>query len=431
MKIHNDFTLYWRVFPSGKRVVYYSAYDENGKRQTGRSTGETTMTAARVKCNKLLKAGSLIPDNGYMPTFAEYAQGWWEWETCAYLKKRRKRYSLTQAYANNNKKNLHNQLLKYFGDMPLNKITRDDVEAWFDKLIEEEYQNTTINGYYGTLKTMLIEAVARKLIEKDPTDKMGRLVNDRKEIKIITPGEFKKLFVGDWKRVWEDDRISCTANKLAALTGMRACEALGLKGGFVYDDHIFLCKQFDEYGYRDTKTKDKHNIPLPDDMTQDLKELKRMNGDGFVFSLDGGATPICRKTMYQDYHRALRNIGLSDDEISERHLHLHAWRHFFNTELLKGGLSIPQAQAITGHKSARMTEWYLHFDPNEFAQARQVQENLLRPEGAKPAKTAPGAKLAAQKTARGEGTEAGKQGGKAGLTLPFPAQGNTKKRKRA
>jgi site-specific recombinase XerD len=58
--------------------------------------------------------------------------------------------------------------------MPLNKISRDDVENWFDKLIEEDYQNTTINGYYGTLKTMLIEAVARKLIEKDPTEKMGR-----------------------------------------------------------------------------------------------------------------------------------------------------------------------------------------------------------------------------------------------------------------
>jgi integrase len=42
--------------------------------------------------------------------------------------------------------------------------------------------------------------------------------------------------------------------------------------------------------------------------------------------------------MYQDFHRALRNIGISDDEIAERHL--HGWRHFFNTELLKGGLTI-------------------------------------------------------------------------------------------
>ncbi|GHV95075.1 hypothetical protein AGMMS50293_13950 [Spirochaetia bacterium] len=263
MKIHSNYTLYWRVVPSGKRVVYYYVWDENNVRRGGFSTGQKTVTAAKLYCEKLLREGTLTPNSVYQPTFADFAAGWWEWETCAYLKKRRKRYSLTQAYADNNKKNLKNQLLPYFGEMLLRKISRDDVEAWFDKLIEDDYQNTTINGYYGTLKTMLIEAVARKLIDKDPTDKMGRLINDRREIKIITHGEFKKLFVGDWRRVWEDDRISCTANKLAALTGMRASEVLGLKGGFVYEDHIYLCKQFDEYGYRDTKTKDKHNIPLP------------------------------------------------------------------------------------------------------------------------------------------------------------------------
>jgi hypothetical protein len=35
MKIHNDFTLYWRVIPSGKRVVYYYAYDEHDNRLGG------------------------------------------------------------------------------------------------------------------------------------------------------------------------------------------------------------------------------------------------------------------------------------------------------------------------------------------------------------------------------------------------------------
>jgi hypothetical protein len=90
--------------------------------------------------------------------------------------------------------------------MPLNKISRGDVESWFDKLIEEDCQNTTINGYYKTLKTMLTEVVARKIIDKDPTEKMGRLVNDRKEIKIITAGEFRKLFVGDWKRDYGPER---------------------------------------------------------------------------------------------------------------------------------------------------------------------------------------------------------------------------------
>jgi integrase len=427
MKIHSNYTLYSRVVPSGKRVYYYYAWDENNVRRGGWSTGQSSVTAARLYCDKLLKAGKLIPNSGFMPTFAEYARGWWEWETCEYLKKRRKRYSLTQAYADNNKKNLKNQLLPYFGDMPLHKITKDDVEAWFDKLIEDDYQNTTINGYYGTLKTMLIEAEARRLIDKDPTDRMGRLVNDRKEIKIITPEEFKKLFVDDWRRVWDNDLISYTANKLAALTGMRASEVLGLKGAFVYDDHIYLCKQFDEYGYRDTKTKDKCNIPLPGELICELKELKRMNGEGFVFSLDGGAAPVCRRTMYDDFHRALNTVGISDEEIAERHLHLHGWRHFFNTELLKGGLSIPQVQAVTRHKSERMTDWYNHFDPAEFAKAKQVQETLLHPESEKPFS----ASAAVPEKGAGGKAEDAKAAQKAALVLPFPVQGDAKKLKEA
>jgi integrase len=381
--MHNDFTLFWRMFPSGKKVMYYYAYDENGVRRGPWTTGKTSMTLARNYCNKLLKDRVLLPFKMGRQTFAEYAQGWWEWETCAYLKKRRKRHNLTRAYASNNKKNLKNHLIPYFGNMPMNKITGEHIENWFDDLIAKGYQNTSINGYFGTLKTMMIEAAARKIITVTPTEKVERLANDRKAIKIITREEFKKLFAGDWKRVWDNDRISYMANKLAALTAMRVSEVLGLKGCFVYEDHIYLCKQYDEYGYRDTKTREKHNIPLPDDMIKELEELKVKNGEGFVFSLDGGAAPICRKTMYQKLHRALRNIGISDDEISGRHLHLHGWRHFFNTELLKGGLTIPQVQAITGHKSDRMTKWYLHFDPNEFTQARKVQENLLRPEAEK------------------------------------------------
>jgi hypothetical protein len=119
--------------------------------------------------------------------------------------------------------------------------------------------------------------------------------------------------------------------------------------------------------------------------------------------------------MYDDFHRALNNIGLSDDEIADRHLHLHGWRHFFNTELLKGGLTVPQTQAITGHKSARMTEWYSHFNPTEFAQARQVQEDLLSPER--------------RVVTAVEGL--GGNDAQPGLVLPFPKQGSVRKRRQA
>ena len=380
MKIRNDFTLYFRVVPSGKRVVYYYTYNENGERLPGRSTGETTLTAARVKCNKLLKEGTLVPKKGNIPIFAEYAKDWWDWENCEYLKKRRKRHILTQAYAELYRRNLINVILPYFGKVKIDKITSEDIERFLDYLIiEKKYKNATANSYFGTLKTMLKEAVNRNLIAQSPAENIGKLLTPKKEIKIITTQEFKKLFTTDWRRIWGDNRIAYTANKLAALTGMRAGEVLGLKGCYVYEGHIFVCKQYGKYGYQDTKTRDKHNIPLPDSLIDELNELKKINGDGFLFSVDGGAKPVSMSSFARYFRSALQNIEISKKEIAARKLSLHGWRHFFNTEMLKSGLSIPQAQAVTGHRSRQMTELYFHFDPAEFAKAKEVQETLLKP----------------------------------------------------
>jgi integrase len=98
----------------------------------------------------------------------------------------------------------------------------------------------------------------------------------------------------------------------------------------VYDGHIFLCAQYDEYGYRETKTKVKHHIPLAAELVADLRELMRINGQGFLFSLDGGATPVTRRYLYNGFRMALNNIGMTDAEIADRGLTLHAWRHFCN-----------------------------------------------------------------------------------------------------
>jgi integrase len=276
---------------------------------------------------------------------------------------------------------MDNQLIPYFGKMAMNKITAEAIEGWFDYMIGQKYQNTYTNRVYCTLKIMMAEAVARKVLASDPTASLTSLVNDRREIKIITQEEFKALFVTDWKRVWKGDRIVYTANKLAALTGMRTSEVIGLKGEYVFDDHLYLCKQFDKYGYRDTKTKDKNNIPLPPDMATELQELILMNGQGFVFSDDGGAAPISHWAMYAGFKRALNAIGINDEQIAERRLHLHAWRHFCDTELLKAGIAVSKVQAITGHKTERMTERYCHFDPNDFTEVREAQEALMQPKG--------------------------------------------------
>jgi integrase len=387
--MHNDFTLFYRVVPSGQKVVYYYAYDDDGVRIGPWSTGLANKTMARNYCNDLIRKNLLVPGIKGMTVFSVYAADFWDWEKSEYLKDRRKRRKLTQCYTDKCKKVVDHTLIPYFGNIRLDKISGEMIDKWLDYMIAEKYENTTINGYYGTLMTMMKWAAKKRYIVRDPFLDVERLLNEKKDKKLVTREEFKELFTEDWKTVWNNDLLLCTANKLAALSGMRVCEILGLRGEYVFDDHIFVCAQHDkEYGYRDTKTKTKHHIPLADEMIKDLKKLKKINGDGFLFSLTGGDVPVTVRHIYNGLRRALNKIGITSDEMKERGLNVHAWRHFCNTELQKGGMTIPQVQAVIGHKSNGSTERYTHFDPLQFGDVKRIQADLLKPKAKKPERTA-------------------------------------------
>jgi integrase len=300
-----------------------------------------------------------------------------------------------------------NQILPCFGKTPLDKITTEAINEWLlgfkeRKVINTDgteevksYKNTYANTVFGTFWLMLNEAVNRKIIKSNPAAGVRKLKNDRKRIEIITPVEVRQLFPADWESVWEGDHLCYAANKLAACTGMRIGEILGLRGEYVFEDYIHVHAQYDEYGYRPTKTKETRNIPLAPVIMGELRRLMGRNGQGFVFSLDGGATPVSRMLIYKKFHKALVKIGISKEETRRRGLSIHSWRHFFNTTLQMANVALSKVQSVTGHKSDRMTEWYTHYDAKEFSEVRNVQETLLLPEA--------GTKSGVKETKRGGG----------------------------
>jgi hypothetical protein len=143
LTMHNDFTLFKRKVPSGQAVVYYYAYDNEGKRLGPWTTGETSLTAARNFCNRLNRVGKLLPGVKDTPTFAEFADGFWDWDKSQYVKDRKKRYNLTKSYADKNARVTSYTLIPYFGKFKLDKITAEEVDMWFDYMLDEEYRHTT------------------------------------------------------------------------------------------------------------------------------------------------------------------------------------------------------------------------------------------------------------------------------------------------
>jgi len=192
---------------------------------------------------------------------------------------------------------------------------------------------------------------------------------------ILTDEEVKKLFPDNYKSIWGDKIIPYAVCRLASLTGMRIGEILGLRGEYVFDNHVLVCGQYGEKGYFPfTKTKENRSIPLIPEMIALMRGLN--NGNGFVFSMNGGAVPVSRSCVRTAYNDALNKIGISKAEIKQRALTLHSWRHFLNTELLKQGLTVSQVQSVTGHKSIDMTERYNHLEASQITDVMKAQTTI-------------------------------------------------------
>jgi integrase len=385
--MHNDFTLFMRTYPNGTKVVFYHAYDDNDRRVGPWTTKCKNLTAARNYCNKLLKAGELVPDKKPITTFAEFAEGFWD-KNSEYVRRQESRADITDNYLDNYRQNLKNQIIPFFGNVALDAITEDDINKWLigfrdrgRKLSNgkiKNYKNSYANNALSVINIMMTEAVRRKLIASNPCENVRKLKNDSRTVEILTADEVKKLFPKNAMPIWGGKEIDFAVNRLASLTGMRIGEIMGLRGEYVFEGFIRVCGQYGDYGYKPyTKTKENRNIPLLPEMMNILRGLMKKNGSGFVFSQNGGVTPVDQRRIRDEFHRALKRIGLTDDEIKKRGLTPHSWRHFVNTELQLQGLTVPQVQAVTGHSSERMTEHYSHIDARQISDITKAQAAIL------------------------------------------------------
>jgi len=374
MRYRELFTIYPRKLKT-VTVYYYQCYDINGKRTCGHSTGQRTKTAARKYCMDLYRKGKLIP--GKKPvTFGDFSSGWWDLKTCKYLEWRQVQNPLAPSTIDHYKTSLDLQIKPFFAKMKLNAITPEIIQSWILQMSRDGYNNSSINIKIATLKLMLNEAVRQKLITVNPMDKIKKLIAHNKEVQILKNEEVQKLFPSDWKEVWDSYEIYIF-NKLAACTGMRMSEIIGLQGTRVFEDHIHVCEQYYKKTIRPLKTKDSRNIPITPALYNELMILVNKNGNGFIFSLSGGGEPISSNKIYKETKLAFDRIGIKNDERRKRGIALHHWRHFLNTALLMANVNTLKVQKVTGHKSISMTRHYAHFDSREFKEVLDVQNNLI------------------------------------------------------
>lgn len=386
MRYREPFTVFPRKMRTGRVVWYYQTYDESGRRMTALSTGQITKSAARAYCRKLDKADDLIPNRAGRMKFSEYSVNWWNDEKCEYVQYRRRSGSITQNYLRSQIHHLNNYILPQFGTMRLKEITRYDVENWVGKLqamiskkTGRPLANKTINGCLKTLHIMLSEAVRRNLLSEDVTLKVPYLRNKSKVRGVFDQDTVNKLFdYSTMLPIWEN-RVYYLGNLLAASTGMRMSEVIGvqlkdLKAGYIAVTKQYIYKQ----GFTPTKTKENREIPLPEALEAMLRELSTGNPEDMLFCLGKDKSkPVTHWSMGKSLDRALRKLDIDEKTRKEKGYSFHSWRHYFNTMMRSNNIADSKLQKLTGHKSDKMTDNYTHFKHSDFSDVSKIQTKIL------------------------------------------------------
>ncbi|MDC7228528.1 MAG: tyrosine-type recombinase/integrase [Spirochaetales bacterium] len=378
MRYREPFTLYLRKLPSGKKIWYYQTYDKNNKRTCGFSTGTKSKTAAKSYCYDLLKRDALIPERLTRLSFNQYSETWWLWDKCEYLSYVRRRKTISESYASTARNMMEKHILPYFGKKQLKEITSYDIEKWLDTFAAQGLSNSTARLGLAFIKIMFKEAVRRQLIINDPAASIKPLKVESVTRGVLTQEEVTILFAENKrKEIWTDD-IYYYGNILSACTGMRMGEIMAVRGEILFDDHILVDKQYTKkFGLTDTKSHHSRKVIIPDGLMKKLKEYAAQNSDGYIFSIDGGKTPVHVDTMRRSLFRALKEIGINDEERRKRNISFHSWRHYLNTAMRSNNIADGKLRAMIGHSSSKMTEHYTHFDTSDFKDIQKVQNNII------------------------------------------------------
>jgi integrase len=310
----------------------------------------------------LYRDGKLVPKK--TETFADFSEDFWVWDKCTYilrcnnLKKAKK--SISIEHARTERGYLKNHILPYFRKRKLTSITKEEIEDFIIYLRKNKpLAAGTINHLIKILKIMFAEAKRRQLIYEDPSKEISYLDAREQERGVLTIEEVVTLLnPKNIDKLWDGCRISYAMNVLAAVTGMRRGELLGLLNRNVHPDHIYVEKSFGHItGVKNqTKGLDPRYAPITPEIYRLLQTIMKGGPEGFTFSLHEGSKHYPENQILPKFKAALLKMGMTEQERTERNLVFHSWRHTFNTILLLKKITVPKIQAVVGHKDNRMTD---------------------------------------------------------------------------
>lgn len=266
-------------------------------------------------------------------TFSEAADSWWE--------------EIEPTLAYNSTKNYKPAYLaaqKHFADDPVDSITVSAISLFLDDMKRKGYKLKTVNTYRQIVRQILAKAERDGHIQYNPgnavqlpkgLEKQKRSAPDKEQIKLIKSSvddpfglfAFLVYYTGCRRGEAEALRYDDIDRKNNMISISRSC---------YYDGETAALKQpKSDAGVR--------TVPL----LKALKDVLPADGKGYIFSEDGGKSPLKKNRFERLYQGYKSRTGVTATP--------HEIRHGYASALYEAKVDIKTAQELLGHAQISTT----------------------------------------------------------------------------
>lgn len=346
---------------------------ENGKkRQVYRKSEKEANTALR-KMLREKEQGVLVP--GSRQTVFAYLDDW--------LEKEHRHQVRVGTYANY-RINLDTHIAPALGHIQLQKLTWEQIQSFYDSLLEEGLSPGTIKIIHGLLHRALDTAVKRGLVGRNVCDLASRPSLTRHEVTPFNEEQARRLLEAVSGQILEG------VITLALTTGMREGELLALRWSEINLDAGSLqirrtIQRISGHGLVESEAKtsmSRRNIILPAFVVESLKRHhvrqleqrvkmgEKWKKEDFVFSNCYGGYKDANQ-LRLEFKRLLQAADLPL-------IRFHDLRHSAATILLGMGVHPKIVQELLGHSNINTTmDIYSHVLPSMQKEAMGKLDTLF------------------------------------------------------
>ncbi len=331
----------YTLFKRGK-YYYYRTYTPDGIRTTAKTTGKTSLSAARLYCDELFKTGKLIQASGQ--TFAEYATGFFDADS-VYAKDNSLSKNSVTLYSSI----LKTSLLPLLGSKPISDFNHSTVKKIRQDLLDGGLAPSTVTVRMRILHIIIKSAFLDGLLQRDPFTSLGSLKTKPTHRDAFSLEEVALLYR-------EAEQELKPHILMLSLTGMRVSEYSAVSAAELKEEngisYIHLVRQYNKKEFKPLKSKSPRDIPIS-------KELDRLVGD------------YCQKVRFSEvFTKYIKKL----DNWQERKLCAHSFRHFFISSAKSYGINHLKVEAIAGHSLKGIQEVYTNFKVSDLAEIIKWQE---------------------------------------------------------